>query len=220
MNKLLLSFLFLFGSAWAYVSDFSHGPDGWKGEFADYPVGEEAFYELGWGWRNLPHPFGSFAKGLYIQGNNHSDDLFMFFKKKIEGLEPNTLYCATFSLWIETNIPAQAVGIGGSPGESVFFKAGGSAKEPRKIVEENFYRLNVDKANQGQEGENAKIIGNLANDTVDPNAPDFMPKFLSGSLPIMTDSKGSLWLFLGSDSGFEGFTRYYIAHIEVLLSKN
>jgi hypothetical protein len=215
MKKLLLSCIFLFGTCCAYVSDFTHGPDGWKGDFADYPVGEEEFYELGWGWGNLPLSFHSFTKGLYIKGNNHSDDLFMFFKKKIVGLEPNTRYTVFFSLWIETNIPPQTFGIGGSPGESIYFKVGGSAEEPKKIVENGFYLLDVDKANQGQEGKNAKIVGNLANENVDPEAPTYMPKSLSGSLPVMTDSQGSLWLFFGTDSGFEGFTQYYIAQVQV-----
>ena len=82
------------------------------GDFADYPVGEESFYELSWGWDNLPaevtvdgkEASKTLSKGLFLSGNNHSDDLFMFVKRKITGLDPNTAYSVQFSVLIESNV--------------------------------------------------------------------------------------------------------------------
>ncbi|NGX61155.1 MAG: hypothetical protein K940chlam9_00636 [Chlamydiae bacterium] len=219
MKKVFLLFTLLFSlHCHAYLSDFSKGADGWEGDFTDFPVGEERFYELGWGWGDLPYTFEGHAKGLYSKGNNHSDDLFMFFKKKIEGFTPNSEYLCNYSLWIETNVPANSFGIGGSPGESVYFKIGGSPEEPKKVAKNGFYYLNVDKGNQAQGGENAKVIGDLANELVDPDYPTYEPKFLSGELLVKTDNRGDLWLFFGTDSGYEGFTKFYVASIEVELS--
>jgi hypothetical protein len=201
--------------------DFSINHEGWVGDFVDYPPGEEAFFELGWGWFNLPTPLPlngkTLEKGMFLTGNNHSDDLFMFIKRQIEGLKPNTHYELTFVVTIENNVPPGEFGIGGSPGESVFFKVGASKQEPTKIIENGIYRLNVDKGNQAQGGKNAIVIGNLANPLVNPLNPTYEPKQFINTIPlkVKTDRKGRLWLFVGTDSGFEGPTNYYIAQIAV-----
>src|ERR1700722_503038 len=71
--------------------NFSNGSNGFVGDFADYPVGTEDFYELSWGWENLLSQT-ELKKGLYLSGNNHSDDLWMYVKRRIDGLQPNTAY--------------------------------------------------------------------------------------------------------------------------------
>ncbi|WP_068469445.1 hypothetical protein [Candidatus Protochlamydia phocaeensis] len=204
--------------------DFTFSKDyaGWVGDFADYDVNQETFFELGWAWTNLPSELAFngllLNKGMLLTGNNHSDDLFMFIKRRIEGLKPNTSYDLTFFVAIEDNIPPGLIGIGGSPGESVYFKVGASKVEPRKVADGTIYRLNVDKGNQSQGGKNAVVVGNLANPLVNPFAPLYQPKYFTNEIPlrVKTDHAGRLWLFLGTDSGFEGPTTYYIAFISVL----
>lgn len=198
--------------------DFSTGNQNWQGDFTDYPIGQETFYELAWGWDNLPTPLDSLSKGIFLSGNNHSDDLFMFIRRRVDGLKPNTFYDITFQVTIEDNIFPEQFGIGGSPGESVFFKVGASTKEPHKVDIRGFYILNVDKGNQADGGKNAIVVGDLANPLVNPDTPQFEPKVFdnhNNPLRIKTDNKGGLWLFVGTDSGFEGSTLYYIAHISV-----
>lgn len=200
---------------------FSTDHNGWTGDFADYPLGDETFYDLRWGWQNLPNFLPSInellTKGMLLSGDNRSDDLFMFIKRPIDGLRPHTVYLLTFAVIIENNVPPGQFGIGGSPGESVFFKVGASTIEPHKVNEGGIYRLNVDKGNQSQGGKNAIVVGNLANPLVDPLDPIFQPKeFVSPApLRIQTDEKGRLWLFVGTDSGFEGNSTYYVAQITV-----
>lgn len=199
--------------------NFSKGNEGWVGDFADYPVGQEAFYELNWGWTNLPHPLPNAEKGMVLSGNNHSDDLMMFIKRQVEGLEPDTEYDVTFDVTIETNVPVGQIGVGGAPGESVFFKVGASALEPLNQVEDNFYRLNIDIGSQGNGGKDGIVIGNLANPAVDVDNITFQPKEMSSphSLKVKTDENGKLWLLVGTDSGYEATSLYYIANISVQL---
>lgn len=216
----LLFCLFIFSPLQAnqsYDFSFSKNTQGWVGDFADYPVGEETFYELEWGWENLPTPYASFTKGLFLSGNNHSDDLFMFVRHRIEGLQPNTLYALTFSTQIESNVPPSQLGVGGSPGESVYVKVGAARAKPEKINQANFYLLNVDKGDQSQGGENALVIGNLANPAVDPAHPTYQPKELSNGSPLLikSDQNGRLWVFLGTDSAYEGTSKFYISEIKV-----
>ena len=60
--------------------DFDQSTEGWSGDFADYPVGEEVFYELTFSHSVLPQPLNQDEKGLMLAGSNRSDDLFMFFR--------------------------------------------------------------------------------------------------------------------------------------------
>jgi hypothetical protein len=203
--------------------DFSVNTNGWTGEFAEYPVGGEYFFELAWGWTNLPKVLHrkceSLTKGLFLTGNNHSDNLFMFVKRPISGLKPSTEYNLTFHVTIENDVYPGQVGIGGSPGEGVYFKVGGSKKEPNKVDVNGFYVMNVDIGSQSQGGKNAIVVGDLANPLVDPLNPQFEPKQFTNETPlkVKTDKHGQLWVFVGTDSGFEGTTLYYIVSIDVKL---
>jgi hypothetical protein len=62
--------------------DFQNDNQSWEGDFADYPLGEESFYELSYELSNLPTPLNTNSGALKQSGNNHSDDLFMFFEDK------------------------------------------------------------------------------------------------------------------------------------------
>jgi hypothetical protein len=208
----LISPICLLADTLSFSNDFS----GWQGDFADYPVGEEKFYELSWGIEELPTPiFGNnqLRQGLFLQGNNHSDDLFMFAKRAFQ-VKPNKKYLLQFSILLESNIPTGSFGIGGSPGESVYFKVGAAPIEPKKVAKDGFYSLNLDKGNQGQGGKFAFVIGDLANENVDPARPRYASKELHSQKFLVEPGRdGKLWVFVGTDSGFEGFTKYYIARI-------
>ena len=61
---------------------FDGGAEGWTAGFADLPADfDPSTYELDSGHRPLPD--GLEGRGLYIQGHNRSDDLFMFFKRQV-----------------------------------------------------------------------------------------------------------------------------------------
>ncbi len=199
------------------VFNFSNDHQGWTADFTDYPVGAESFYELAWGWENFPPSEGDkgFTKGLFLSGNNHSDDLFMFIKRQIDGLKPNSTYNLLFEVTLASKVPEGTTGIGGSPGESVYVKVGASSEEPKKTALSGHYFLNVDKGDQSMGGKNAVVIGSLANPLVDPNNPEYIPMELTNTTLIeaKTDENGKLWIFLGTDSGYEGTSKYYILSV-------
>ena len=202
-----------------FIIDFSLSPAGWSGEFADYPVGEEPFYELDSGFRFLPAPLDTSKLAFMLAGNNHSDDLFMFLKGQINGLTPNADYLTHFQAAIATDAPTGCAGVGGPPGEGVWVKAGLTVAEPGRFVDGlSFYRMTVDKGNQSTGGSDAVVLGNIANSNTDCSNFVYELKELSGGFPaftVRTDGTGSLWWMVGTDSGFEATTTLYYTRIAV-----
>jgi hypothetical protein len=188
--------------------DLSVSNQNWQADFADYPVGEESFYELKSERANLPAELKMNKKALLISGNNHSDDLFMYLKKKVTGLKANTIYKINFDLEFASNAAEGGFGIGGSPAESVYVGVGATAMEPAKAkAADNYYRLNIKKINQSADGADMKVIGHVGNGT-ELTAYNLIKR--TGEVMAQTDAKGQLWLIVGTDSGFEGAKHYII----------
>lgn len=201
------------GSKFEY--SFNEDTEGWIGDFADYPVGEDDFYELEYTYSPLPEPLDQNDGSLKLSGNNHSDDLFMFVKRKITGLAPDTSYKIKFEIEYATNIPDETVGIGGSPGESVYIKAGATTTEPVvNVGNDGLYALNIDKGNQSQGGNDMIVIGDFSNDT-DKNTYQLKTVNNTGQFTATTNGNGELWVIVGTDSGFEGTTTIYYNKISI-----
>jgi hypothetical protein len=211
------------GPALSY--DFRQGAQGWVAGFADYPLGQEQNWQLESGIRELPAGITPAGTGYYIAGNNHSDDLFMFLKRKLgatEGVRPNTTYRLHFKIVVASNAPSGCSGIGGAPGESVTLKAGASVIEPQAVDQDGTYQMNVDKGNQTAGGPAGAVVGDIANGIPCEQAGDTPPyvaltKEHSGENPVTSSAGGELWLLVGTDSGFEGTTALYYQRIEVTL---
>jgi len=221
----LLPLLLLSGCAGSSASeevfvDFTLGPRGWSSGFSDYPVGQERFFELDDGYRPLPPPLDSMGSALYISGNNHSGDLFMFYRGKVGGLEAGRTYRVSFSVEFATSVPQGCVGIGGAPGESVYVKGGASEVEPMAVSAGGYYRMNIDKGEQSSGGANAVVLGDVANSQpCGAGAPQWELKKVSGggAVEVTADAEGSLWLFVGTDSGFEGTSSLYYTSVRAIL---
>jgi hypothetical protein len=204
--------------------EFEDGPQGWVEGFADYPAdGDPGIFELEADWRPLPENLDGNA--LYISGHNRSDDLWMQWAQPIDDLEPNTEYTVSISVELASSVPEGLVGIGGSPGESVYIKAGASTSEPTPVIDDQgWWRLTADKGNQANGGDDAVVIGTPANPNLDPETADgitfeLMTLDTTGlNLTAVTDETGTLWVFVGSDSGFEGATTLYYNTIDVQLT--
>lgn len=205
--------------------DFNESLDGWQADFVDLPAGQDdsAFYELKYAYTTLPQNLAN-RKAIMLSGNNHSDDLFMFIKRKIAGLLPNTTYTLVFEVELASNATQGSVGAGGSPGGSVFLKAGASKIEPTKLVQGDRYVLNIDKGNQSMPGTNAIVLGDIATPS---NSSEYTlitrsNAVLSSSPVFMaqTNDDGEIWLLVGTDSGFEGITTIYFTRINIIFSTN
>ena len=192
--------------------DFSQGTQGWVAGFADYPAGEEDFFELEADYRALPAPLDTSQNAHYISGNNHSDDLWMYYKGQVLVPLTDTRYRVRFDVEIATMVPNGCFGVGGSPGEGVTMKAGASEIEPKSMLAGADLRMNVDKGNQTQGGEDAVVIGDVANSVPCGEPPRWELKRLSSegdAIEVESDGAGRVWLFVGSDSGFEATTSLY-----------
>ncbi len=202
------------GEVEEFTFAFERSAEGWTTGFADLPAdAPQDLYELDGGYRPLPE--GLEGAGIYLQGHNRSDDLFMFLKHQVGGLRPNTVYAVSMSIDLATRIPPGLIGIGGSPGESVYVKAGASTVEPVTVEDDlGHLRLNIDKGNQSKGGEAMLVLGDIAHP--DASGDSFAIKTLTSAgqpLVVETDGQGRVWLIVGTDSGFEGKTTLYYTRI-------
>ena len=200
------------GPALTIENNFNQNFESWIPGFSDYPVGQEAFFELQSAHKPLPAPLDQTDGSIFISGNNHSDDLLMFLKKQITGLKPNQAYRAKFYIDFASNAPSNVPGVGGSPGENVALGIGISPTEYDNVVINNNYRINLNIGNQVQSGPYKKVIGNVANGT---NTPTYVLLKKEGDFEFTTDISGKVWAFICTDSGFEATTALYYSRIKI-----
>jgi hypothetical protein len=192
--------------------------------FADLPEDwEGADYELDFRREPLPPPVSDYA-GLRLTGHNRSDDLAMLVSAPIAGLQPGSLYRVEIEAEIASNVPHGCAGVGGSPGDSVYVKLGAAGEEPVAEVNpvDGWLRLNIDYGIQSNPGANARIAGPLANSQDCDGGPDGeweIKRMTTQGQPLFVSAgdDGVLWVFAGTDSAFEGFTRYYILSLTTRL---
>ena len=205
------------------IFSFERGPAGFEAVFADYPPGQEAFYELDFAHETLPAPLDA-RGGLRLSGNNHSDDLAMLVKAPVRGLYPNILYRIEVEAEVASNVPSGCMGTGGSPGESVWIKLGASTQEPLAITDNSdgspIKRLNIDYGQQSQSGDDARVVGTMGNgDSCDDfSFPTWKLRTLSTQgepFFARADADGVLWLVAGTDSGFESRTDVYLTALRL-----
>jgi hypothetical protein len=208
------------GLALAY--DFDAGTHGWVAAFTDYQDGQDEIYEFESGHRALPLPLDTARRAFMLSSMNRSDDMFQYIRRQVTGLAPDTDYDIRFRVQLATNAGHGCVGAGGPPGEGVVLKTGAAAAEPVPVRQGDDWRLSVDKGEQMEEGSAVLIIGDMANSSdscIDD--PYELKDFDSAPrrLRARTDSAGRLWLFVGTESGFESRTRIYITTIRADLER-
>jgi hypothetical protein len=210
--------------------DFRNGALGWEAGFADYPPATDTggSYQLVAELRSLPPELSVNGTGFYIQGINRSDDLFMFIKRRLDsadGIVAGQTYQITFNLVFASNAPSGCGGVGGPPGEGVYLKAGASPAEPIALFESSpltgWLRMNVDHGGAPQGGIAASTTGNIANGRpcdLGPYPFVSIQRTHQHTSLVNANSRGELWLLVGTDSGFEGFTPLYYQQIDVTLT--
>jgi hypothetical protein len=198
---------------------FNVSAEGWSADFADYPIGQETFYELTTKKdAKLPAPLDTLKKGFKISGNNHSDDLFMFLTKKMTVPKANQFYKGTFEIEFASNAATGSVGVGGSPAESVYVGIGLTSVEPKKVANNTTknYEMNIKKMQQATSGDDMKVIGNVANGTTESK---YKLVKRTGEFTGKSDANGNIWVIVGTDSGFEATTALYYTQIKVDLKE-
>ncbi len=197
---------------------FEETDGGWKGGLAEYSKQtDSASIEFKFIRSALPAAIDTTRHGLMIQSHNRSDDMFMFLKRKVTGLEANQTYRVYFEIDLGTSYPENSVGAGGSPGSSTYLKAGASTKEPLAVLENDFYKFNLDKGQQSESGTEMAVLGNVANGLTEYKYKLVRKDNATKPVDARTDANGTLWLCVGTDSGFEGLTSLYYDKIRVRL---
>ncbi|MFK0570453.1 hypothetical protein [Endozoicomonas sp.] len=205
------------------VKSYDFSESGWRSGFADFPSGQEAFFELqSRAGTTYQDKDGNQHTGFMLSGINHSDDLFMFVKLPVssDGLTEYTTYYAQFSVEFASNVASEGcAGIGGAP-NGVTVKTGLTVEEP--VASGSYMRLNIDKGNQIQGGKDVLVLGDIGSDSIDTCGCSPYAIVTRNSkeqlFSVTTDENKRLWLMLGFDSGFEGKTTLYLNKIKVVLT--
>lgn len=196
--------------------DFSVDQHGWQHGFAEYPTGEKdsSYYELQYAYQ--PEPGGS--KSIMLSGNNRSTELFMYLKRKLDGLSPNTVYTLTFNVSLFSDAQ-QTVSGTVAAGESVFLKVGATAIEPKSLIDRNKFIMNIDKGSLSESGDDMIAIGDL-NVPSGTYAQITRTNSTNANSPfqVKSNSRGEIWLIVGTDSGTSGKTTLYYSKIYLTLS--
>lgn len=199
--------------------DFSTEQHEWIPGFADYPAGpdDSARFELRYSYMEPVSSSMLTKRSVMLSGNNLNSDLFMYLKRKVAGLKPNTDYTITFNVELASNLDLSQY----SPTSgSVYLKAGASAGEPVSVVVSDSYRLNIDKGNNERAGEDMINLGDLM---VAENSTGYTLITLNNTLAnkrfvARTNAGGELWLIIGTDSSLTGTTTVYYTRINVVFS--
>lgn len=200
--------------------DFEEGMEGWTAGFSDYPADwDPDRFQFRFAHADLPDEANGIANSLEISGDNPSDDLFMYIKKQITGLAPDREYLLQVQVELASRYPEDSPGIGGSPGASVYLKAGGSTHEPQTMEEGGMVVMNIDKGNQSQGGNDMVVIGNVGIPGDEFSYTLIQRDNMQQPVRVRTDDSGNLWVIIGTDSGFEGTTTLYYNTVEVFLEE-
>jgi len=221
-KTLLLTILFLafyiHGSSQTYTFDFSMNDQNFEGGVSDFSVDQSGQHEFTFENTSFQPPLDTLQLAQYISGINPSDDLFMFMKRKITGLQRNTTYHVTFVVEFASSVPTNAFGVGGGPGESVVMKAGLTLIEPDTIISQEggpYVIMNIDKGNQSQPGVDMDTIGHVGVSDTTTVWTTKTNDNIGHPFTFTTDNTGTGWLIIGTDSGFESQTELYYSSVTV-----
>lgn len=200
--------------------DFTRGPvTAWTFGTADYSA-LTAPAEVDTAFVDAPDPFA--GTGLLLAGTNRSDDLLVYARTRIAGLEPRRAYRVSVRVVLLTDAPSGCAGVGGAPGESVWVIAAAGPIEPVTVLVDGEYRVNMQRGNQGQRGPASLVLGTIGNVGSTCSVRQWEAKTLQSgldqSLVVNTAADGTAWLLLGIDSGFEARSGVYLRSIELQLT--
>jgi hypothetical protein len=177
--------------------------DGWFASASDFDVGREADVDVTTDLLFLPAPLNPQVAGRYLAGTNISDDLFIFIRKRFEGLLPNTTYRVAMAVEIASSIHG---GCTVGTGPAVWIKVGAVGTEPLAVQQGGRWVMNLDKGDQAAEGDFIQL-GDIRNGlTGCPSPGTWAVKgttLETQNAHLTTDALGGFWIFLGTESGFE-----------------
>jgi hypothetical protein len=201
---------------------FNAGESNWAASLSDFHEDDQPGIKLISQRRTLPPGTDRQGTAQFVSSTNTSDDLFTFIKYPVSRLKPHTPYAITFEVELASNAPRRCPSALGSPGEDVFLKVGASLFEPQPTTDSatKITRLNLDKGNQSIGAPHVQVLGDISNELEQCfNTPYriITRDNLGNPLRITTDGEGLVWLFVGTDSDYEGTTELYYDNLRVRL---
>ena len=197
--------------------DFSESEHEWIHGFADYPAGpdDSILFDLRYAYTDQPLDSKLTKRSIMLSGNNLNKDLFMYLKRKVDRLKPNTDYTVTFTIELASDLKATVPGNG-----SVYLKAGATNTEPKSVIDNGYYVMNIDKGDQGVSGEDMVSLGDIATPaTATGYTLISRNNTMANSRYIAkTNSLGELWLIIGTDSSLEGTTTVFYTRVNIVFS--
>ncbi len=198
--------------------DFAESDQGWNHGFAEYPSapGDSALFELKYAYTDQPAGSLLTKRSLMLSGKNINRDLFMYIKKKITGLRPETDYTITFNVELASDFNTDLLANTGS----VYLKAGATPFEPKTVDDSGYFIMNIDKGNEATSGQHMISLGDIiapANSigyaVLTRNNTMANSRYVARSNPA-----GELWLIVGTDSSYGGTTAVFYNRIDVVFS--
>jgi hypothetical protein len=198
--------------------NFKDGYSGWTADFAYYPASEDSIdNELETAFTYLPRKLNG-IQGVKLEGTNNGTNLFMFLKKKITGLKPNTPYIIAYHVEYATN---KSVADKDGEGKSVHLMAGATPLEPKKVVEKKLVVLNIDKGTYNDLGEDMVVLGPLGAKESDGENYQLVQRNNANenaAFYATSNSKGELWVVIGTESNFVGRTTIYYTKFNLVFT--
>jgi hypothetical protein len=209
-----------------FLSDFSTGPQGWSPFFTDLPVNAELSYNLRIDLGALPASTGIAGNGLVISGQNKGQELYIFLKKEVSGLQPNRLYNIRFRVDLATNI----IQLPGAANKSnientgTSLVAGALSFEPgiqrispvSGLLEPNFnHRVSEGGGNRTGDLINLGPVGHNG------ASPDFKLLRLDNiNTPFLAraNDEGHIWILLGIHTSSKEELRLYLRSTRILFN--
>jgi hypothetical protein len=197
--------------------DFNVSRYDWSGDYADYKIKDSSQVRFQFDRKKVPEAMGSDRQSVFLSGDNLGENLFLFIKKKITGLTPNTDYTIAFDVELICEV-------GQLSDDSIWLKAGATMMEPKKTLQGEFMRMDIDKGPSSSNGQDMIIIGTIdtsANNT-DWQEYGLIQSGISSSqglyVTAKTNASGDVWLILGIESQHEGTISAYITKAIITFS--
>lgn len=197
--------------------DFRDSDHGWTADFAELPADQESAdqFQLYAAYTDdLSEASVLGRRSFMLSGNNLNGELFMYVKRKVVGLKPNSNYTVTFNVDLASHLDLQT-----APG-SVYLKAGATYVEPRSLIDDGYLRLNIDKGVHHASGEDMIVLGEISSEMKSSHYLLLnMNNTMTNSRYVARSSaNGELWLIVGIDSGAKRTSTVFLRKIQVIFS--
>lgn len=194
--------------------DFNLSTWGWEADFTDYPIDAapqaDTIYHWDAKYATAPSLYEG-AMALKLSCDNKSGDVFMFIKKKVAGLQPNTIYSLVYNVDVISDA---------GKGDGIILKAGASFIEPQKVIHDQRYELNLDKGTNSESGSDLFILGSL--DATSDEVGYLYTSFNNATAPrrftLKSNNLGEIWLIIGTESNAPGINSVFFTKLQIIFS--